>query len=382
MKHKPKPPALESLLIAFADVPDPRVARTRVHPLVNILTMALFGAVSGAEGWDGLELFASERADFFGTFLEMPGGTPSADTFRRVFEALDPKAFQEAFRRWLEPFLGRLEGQTVAMDGKTLRGALAHAAGRAGAFHLMHIWATEQRLLLAQKAVEGAPGETQAAIELLGLLDLKGATVTADANSCTAAVTSAIRQADADYVLALKGNRSALHTHVQQMFSEANEHAYRGVKSFTSRDEGHGRLEYRIVRAMPLGTLPARIKADWTDLHTVVMVERLRAATSVTFERAYYITSHAPKPKLLGRCIRAQWSIENQLHHCLDVTFAEDRRRIRSDHGAQNFALVTRYALSMLKREPTKMSVAMKRRRAAWGRSYLLDVLSSGFPQI
>ena len=382
MPHKSKPPALESLLDAFADVSDPRVARTRAHPLVNVLTMALFGAISGADGWEALELFAAERADFFATFLEMPRGAPSADAFRRVFEALDPQAFQDAFRRWLKPFLNDMEGKSVAMDGKTLRGAIARSGLDGGAFHIMHVWATEQQLLLGQKAVQGAPGEVQAAIELLKLLDPKGATVTAHANSCTAAITTAVREAGADYVLALKGNRSALHSHVQKLFSDAAEAGHPGVKRFESDDEGHGRSEYRLVRALPLGELPSRMKAPWTDLKTAVLVERVRTTDKTTLDRAYYITSHAADPKLLAARIRGHWSIENQLHHCLDVTFDADRRRIHDEHAAQNFALVTRYALSLLKREPSKMRVAMKRRTAAWGKTFLLDVLSYGFPQV
>jgi predicted transposase YbfD/YdcC len=379
---KPTSPALESLLDAFSEVPDPRVARTRAHPLVNVLCMALLGVISGADGWEALELFAEHRANFFKTFLAMPKGHPSADTFRRVFEALEPRAFQEAFRRWLKPFLGELKGQTIALDGKTLRGALAHAASHSGAFHLMHVWATEQRLLLAQKAVEGAPGEVQAALELLKLLDLKGATVTADANSCTAEVTAAVREAEAHYVLALKGNRSALHNHVKKRFKEAEQAGYPGVQSFESRDDAHGRLEYRIVRTLPLGQLPAAIKAPWTGLQTIVQIDRVRATDELTVHRAYYVTSHGADPKPLAARIRAHWSIENQLHHCLDVSFADDRRSIRSKNGSQNFALINRYALSLLKRDPTKMSVAMKRRKAAWSDNYFLDVLSTGFPEI
>lgn len=383
MALKPKSIALESLLAAFSQVPDPRVARTRAHPLVNVLTMSFFGAISGAEGWDDLEIFAEERADFFGTFLELPeGATPCADTFRRVFEALDPAAFQLAFRAWLKPLLDNLEGQTVAMDGKALRGALAHARRSGGAFHLMHVWAAERHLLLGQQAVEGAPGEVQAAIELLQLLDLHGATVTADANSCSAAVTAAVREAGADYVLALKGNRSALHQHVEQLFAEAEANGYPGVKQFDSSDAAHGRIEHRIVRAMPLGTLPTRMKAAWTDLRSAVMIHRIRATDHVSVGRAYYVTSHRPNAKHLAGRIREHWSIENQLHHSLDVSFGDDRRKIHSEHGAQNFALLARHALSLLKRQPSKMSLAQKRRRAAWGPQYLLKVLACGFNEV
>lgn len=382
MAHKTKSPVLDSLLQAFGAIPDPRVERTKLHPLVNVLTMALFGAISGADGWEALAIFAKVRAKFFRTFLKMRRGTPSADTFRRVFEALDPKAFQDAFRRWLEPLLDNLKGQTIALDGKTLRGALAHAAGQGGAFHLMHVWATEKRLLLAQQAVEGAPGEIHAAEELLKLVDIKGATVTTDANSCTAGFSRAVREAGAHYVFALKGNRGALLRHVQKLFAEAEASGFRGVKPHTTKDRGHGRNECRIVRALSIKTLPPSIAANWSGLNTAVMVDRIRLDKNLTVERSYYVTSHAPDSKLLSAKIRGHWKIENQLHHCLDVTFAEDRRSIRDENGAQNFALIARYALSMLKREPTKMSVAMKRRQAAWGETYLLDVLSCGFAQV
>jgi predicted transposase YbfD/YdcC len=344
--------------------------------------MALLGVISGADGWEELELFAEERAGFFKTFLSMPKGHPSADTFRRVFEALEPTAFQAAFRRWLEPILGDLRGQTITLDGKTLRGALAHSAGRGGAFHLMHVWAAEQRLLLGQKAVEGAPGEVQAGLDLLKLLDIKGATVTADANSCTAEVTAAVREAEGHYVLALKGNRSALHKHVKKCFDEAEQAGYPRVKAFESKDDAHGRLEYRIVRTLPVGKLPAAIKAPWTDLKTIVQIDRVRALDSLTVHRAYYVTSHGAEPKQLAARIRGHWSIENQLHHCLDVSFSDDRRTIRSKNGSQNFALINRYALSLLKRDPTKMSVPKKRRRAAWSDTYFIEVLSNGFPAI
>jgi predicted transposase YbfD/YdcC len=382
MASKTQSPVLDSLLQAFGEVPDPRVERSKLHSLVNVLTMAVFGAICGADGWEALALFAKTRAKFFSTFLEMPNGTPSADTFRRVFEVLDPRAFQDAFRRWLEPLLDNLKGQTIALDGKTLRGALAHAAGHGGAFHLMHVWATEKRLLLAQQAVEGAPGEIHAAEELLKLLDIKGATVTTDANSCTAGFSGAVREAGANYVLALKGNRGALLRHVQKLFAEAEEGGFRGVKRHETKNRGHGRNECRIARALSIKTLPPSIASSWTDLKTAVMIDRIRLDKNLSVERSYYVTSHAPDPKLLSAKIRGHWNIENQLHHCLDVSFAEDRRSIHDENGAQNFALITRYALSMLKREPTKMSVAMKRRQAAWGETYLLDVLSGGFAEV
>jgi predicted transposase YbfD/YdcC len=375
-----KPSAvLQSLLDVFSEVEDPCVARTRAHPLVNILTMSLFGALAGADGWDALADYAVAQEEFFAEFLDMDHGTPSADTFRRVFEALEPKAFQLAFQSWLQPLLGELEGQTVAIDGKTLRGALAHARGRPGPFHLLHVWATEQRLLLGQSAVQTAGHESAAALALMSGLQLQGATVTADAASCTAEVTSAIRERGAHYVLALKGNQSTLHDYVVERFDAAPRE---DPSSAVETDEGHGRLEKRIVRAMPAGALPAHIHAPWADLKSIVEVMRVRVGQKLSVTRSFYITSHAPKATRLAACIRNHWKIENELHYVLDVTFGEDRRKIRSEYGAQNFALVCRHALSLIKRDPRKKSVAGKKRLAMWNPRLALELLTRGFQDV
>jgi predicted transposase YbfD/YdcC len=304
------------------------------------------------------------QEEFFAEFLDMPHGTPSADTFRRVFESLDPQAFQQAFRSWLEPLLGDLRGQTVAIDGKTLRGALAHARGRRGPFHLLHVWATEQRLLLGQSAVETAGHESAAAIALLSGLHLQGATVTADAASCNAEVTKAIRERGAHYVLCFDSvPRGDARTAIED-------------------DEGHGRVEKRIVRAMPIGELPETIHAPWSDLKSIVEVLRIRVGQELSVSRAFYITSHAPKAKLLAASIRDHWRIENELHYVLDVSFGDDRRKIRSEYGAQNFALVCRHALSLIKRDPRKKSVAGKKRLAMWNPRHALELLTYGFQDV
>jgi predicted transposase YbfD/YdcC len=378
-QSKRVPAAIREIIEHFETVPDPRVERTRYHPLVNIIVMALCGAVCGADGWDALETYVNARIDWFSSFLDMPRGAPSADTFRRVFSALDPKAFEAAFRAWVRSLTGDLAGKTVAIDGKTLRGAVGRSSSL-GPFHLVHVWLVDDQLLLAQQAVTGAPEEVAAVNEMIPLLDLAGATVTADANSCTAKTTATIRDANADYVLAVKGNRRALHTHVKGIFADAEAHQYRGIRTFLTVEKAHGRTESRTVRTRRLGPLPPHIKAPWTDLHTAVQVERTREVNGkVSHGTFYHITSLKPNPELIAQSIRGHWSIENQLHYCLDVTFREDARAMRDQNGVQNFALLTRAAMAMLRRESsTKKSLAMKRRVAAWDPEYLLKVLTAG----
>jgi predicted transposase YbfD/YdcC len=218
--------------------------------------------------------------------------------------------------------------------------------------------------LLGQVAVGGAGDEVPAALELLRSLDIKGTTVTADANSCASEVTQAIRDGGGHYILALKGNRGALHDHVEHCFAVARGDGYPEAPPHVTGDQAHGRTERRFVRAMPMGQLPPNIRAPWAALKTIVQVERVRLTDHLSVHRSYYITSHPPHAAKLAVRIRDHWKIENELHYCLDVTFGEERRAIRSEYGAQNFALVCRYALSLLKRDPTKLSVAAKKKPA------------------
>lgn len=379
---------LKSLIDVFSDVKDPRGARTRLHPIENVLTIALLGAIAGADGWNELSYFAKGRAQILGAFLDLPHGTPSADTFRRVFEALPPPAFHEALLCWARPLLGDLEGQTIALDGKTLRGALKRSR-QPGSFHLLHAWATEKRILLAQAATDGAGSELPAALELLRTLDLTGATVTADANFCASELARTIRDRGGHYVLALKGNRKAPHRHVEERFENERESNYPTTQASIEEGRAHGRSEVRIVRAMPLGDLPKSLQAPWCDLKTIVQVERIRVTDGLSLQRAYYISSHPARAKTFAKQIRDHWKIENELHHCLDVTFGEDHRAIRSQYGAENFALLSRFALSLLKRHPgapstnnRKQSVRLKKKIATWSDVYFLTVLNAGFPEI
>ena len=373
---------VELILKHFRPLKDPRVERRKRHSLVNVLVMALCGVIAGADGWEALAVFAKARADWFATFLDMPNGVPCADTIRRVFCALEPRAFEACFRCWVQALAEALRGEVVAVDGKSVRGALGKAM-QGTPLHLVHVWATKQRLLLAQTAVEGAPGEVAAIPELLKLLNLQGAVVTVDANGCTAKVAQAVVQAKADYVLCLKGNRGPLHAHVKQLFAPVRDgHQKAEVDSYHhSRNKGHGRHEVRQAWALKLRLEDCPKSArNWPKLQSAVMVKRERTVGGKTkVEWHYYLASLPPRARKLSRIIRDHWGVENGLHWCLDVCMGEDSCRIRDHDGAQNFAVISRIALTLLRREPTcKQGVPTRRKRAGWDPAYLLSVLGAG----
>ena len=368
--------AVELVKGSFAPLKDPRVARTRYHPLLNILVFALTGALCGANGWDELAAFAKAKQALFKGLLRMPRGTPSADTFRRVFGALHARTFEACFMSWVASLREALAGKVVAFDGKAVKGTVERTArGGAEFLHLLHAWVSDSHLLLAQEAVEGSPGEARALPGLIRTLDVEGAVVTADANGCTAAVAEACTQSGADYALALKGNRGALYTQTLEAFDEVGLHPF---GTFVSHDMGHGREEYRRISALPLTHWPLK-GPRWAGARTVVRVERTRRGdVQATLDVHYYLTSlPADDCEALARVIRTHWGVENGLHWVLDVAFAEDRRPIRDKTAAQNWGLVQRMALNLLKRDTTsKLGIAAKRKQAGWDDAYLLHLLT------
>jgi predicted transposase YbfD/YdcC len=371
--RKKTPIAIEFAIQAFAEVEDPRIDRRKLHPLINVLVMALCGSIAGANGWDELAMFARGQLSFFEEILDVTHGTPSADTFRRVFEVLKPRELEDALRRWAEAMAATFKGEIVAIDGKSLRAAIDHA-GTTTPLHILHAWAVGQHLLLGQQRVAGSAGEVNAIPELLQRISIEGATVTTDANGCTKTVTAAVRNAGAHYVLALKGNRGPLHERVKELFDAAEKRRFRGVPAYRTKDEGHGRTELRTVRALPLAGVEG-----WQDMASAVMIDRSRtAAGKTTTERHFYISSFPPDAARMSHAIRAHWGIENNLHWHLDVAFDEDSRKIRDERSAENFALVARLALMMLKRSPEKLSIALKRKKAGWEPSYLLHLIRGG----
>jgi predicted transposase YbfD/YdcC len=367
-----------SLVSHFAELTDPRIDRTRLHDLLDIVAIAICAVVAGADSWDDIEDFGHAKHAWLKTFLALPNGIPSHDTFRRVFERLDPDEFQRCFLRWVEALHEATERRVVAIDGKSLRRSFDRAKGKS-ALHLVHAWATANHLLLGQVAVDEKSNEITAIPKLLKVLELSGAIVTIDAMGCQKEIARTIRGEGADYLLALKGNHEHLFEQVVAFWGEAYRRGFKGYDVMTYHrqwNEGHGRFEARRCWATSdLSWLEGR--EDWPDLRSVVFVESERfVGESLAVEERYYLSSLPADAKLLNEAARSHWSVENALHWVLDVTFQEDRSRIKKGNAAENFGLLRRLALCLLKREATsKRSIKGKRLRAAWDDTYLLRVL-------
>jgi predicted transposase YbfD/YdcC len=366
------------LVEIFSTIPDPRIARTRVHKLVDILIMALLAVINGAVGWEDIAEFAQVRETWLRGFLELPGGPPCADTFRRVFEAIDERAFGRCLAEVTSTLTADLAGQGVAIDGKTLRRSFDRRSG-ASSIHVVSAWVAGMGLTLGQVVTDQKSNEITAIPALLEVIDVKGAVVTIDAMGCQKKIAAAIIDAEADYALALKDNHPTLRQDVEAAFSAAStvDGDESPVDSCIVENKGHGRHEVRKVSV--LGVVDGLHEAaEWKNLRSIVMVERERTVNERTsFERVYYLSSLLVDAATMGRHIRAHWSIENTLHWTLDVVFNEDQSRIRV--GAANFTQVRKLALSLLKLEQSRpgKSIAMKRKRAGWDPDYALRVLST-----
>jgi predicted transposase YbfD/YdcC len=367
-----------SLAHHFAGLTDPRIDRSKLHDLLDIVAIAICAVTAGAETWDDIEDFGEAKHDWLKTFLALPNGIPSHDTFRRLFERLDPGEFQRCFLRWIEALHEATERQVIAIDGKTLRRSFDRAKGQS-ALHLVHAWATANHLLLGQVAVDGKSNEITAIPKLLRLLEISGAIVTIDAMGCQKEIARTIRERKADYLLALKGNHEHLYGQVKAFWEEAYRRGFKGYGAMTYHrqwNEGHGRFEARRCWATSdLSWLEGR--EDWPDLRTVVFVESERfVGDSLTVEERYYLSSLPADAKLLNEAARSHWAVENSLHWVLDVTFQEDSSRIKKENAPENFGLLRRLALCLLKEETTsKRSIKGKRLRASWDEGYLARVL-------
>lgn len=369
-----------SLIGHFSQLPDPRIERNKAHRLIDIIVIAICGAICGADIWVAIAEFGRSKYEWLKTFLALPNGIPSHDTFGRVFARLSPEHFQDCFSRWIQSVIQQLEGEIVPIDGKTLRRSYDRASGKA-ALHMVNAWAVKNRLVLGQFHSDGPLDEISIIPELLRALSLKGCIVTVDAIGCQKEVAEQVIQQQGDYVLAVKDNQPKLLSHVRQLFdrSERQLHSDLSVDYFETQDEDHGRREIRRYWTTDqVDDFPKR--AAWKGLQLFGMVEaRRQSGKHVTVERRYYISSLDNDAGRFAQAVRGHWGIENSLHWVLDVAFREDDSRVRIGHAPKNMAVLRQIALSLLQQEKTaKVGIQTKRLKAGWDNQYLANILATG----
>jgi predicted transposase YbfD/YdcC len=364
-----------SLQAYLRDLKDPR--RCPRHLLLDVLVIAVCAVICGANDWQQIATFGQQRRDWLARFLALPHGIPCHDTFERLFARLTPRALGAALQRWMGALADGLGLRQIAIDGKTLRGS-ADAAKGLGALHLVSAWATAQQLSLGQVAVDSKSNEITAIPELLGLLDVRGALVSIDALGCQKAIAQKIKDGGGDYVLTVKENQERLLADIQQALIAADEQDFVGLEhgTYETRERGHGRDEHRSYLVLH-STAGIRDAELWRGLTTIGVCYSTRTVGGKTSEESrYFIGSRKASAAVYGQALRHHWGIENNLHWQLDVTFREDSSRIRERQAAENFALLRKLALGLLKRHPNKQSIACKRLQAALDVDFLEEVVN------
>jgi len=372
-------PELPSLIACFQDLSDPRVDRTKNHKLIDILVISICTLLCCGESFNDMEEFGKAKCDWLKSFLELPNGIPTHDTFNRVFAALDPKGFLDCFLRWTQGLRTAVAGEIVAIDGKALRRALDQGQSLP---YVVSAWAVENGLVLGQLKVAEKSNEITAVPELLRALELRGCIVTTDAMGCQKKIAKQIIDSGADYVLALKGNHETVHEEVKTYLDDTirQQAAHRNETSelvYTETvEKNHGRFEIRRYWQSENIDWFADLK-KWKGLRSVGVVEAVREIKGQTStERRYYLSSLPCDISRFATAVRGHWGVENQVHWHMDVSFGEDQSRARTGYAAENLATLRRLALNLLKRDITKKrGIRGKQRIAGWDHGYLLHLL-------
>jgi len=374
---------LEAIEEHFSKVSDPRKDRTKDHKLIEIIAIAICAIICGAEGWTDMEIFGNSKVVWLKTFLELPNGIPSHDTFGRVFGMIDAQQFQLAFWEWVWAVNNIVQGQIVNIDGKCLRGSDDQKLGKR-AIYMVSAWAAENEIVLGQRKVDEKSNEITAIPELLKLLNLSGCIVTIDAMGTQTAIAKTIREADADYVLSVKENQGHLFEDISVLFGVDREQNFKYASLDYKKivNKGHGRIEVRECwsTSNPEYLNLIRGVQNWAGIRSIAMIvcTRIIAGKETQYVR-YYISSLVSDAERILQIVRKHWAIENELHWVLDVAMNEDRSRVRKDQSPENLAVLRHIVLNLLKQEKTaKGGIHAKQFQAALKEDYLLKVLASG----
>jgi predicted transposase YbfD/YdcC len=368
--------AQELFFGCFDDVEDPRIERSRQHQLFDIIVIAICAIIAGSDGWSDIELYGNAKHDWLKTFLSLPNGIPSHDTFGRVFAHLDPDQFRAGFLRVVQKLADILPGECIAFDGKKLKSSF-NTDMDTNPIHMLSAWASSAHLVLAQMKVDEKTNEITALPQLLSMLDIEGCKVTIDAMGCQTAIAEQIDDQQGTYILAVKGNQPTLLDDITTTFDELlNGKEDTTFDFYQTIEEGHGRHETRrYYTTQDIDHL--RTRENWKQLTTIMLVESEREeGGKQSRERRYYISNGSDTARALGSAVRLHWGIENKVHWVLDVTFHEDNIRIKSGNAPENIAIIRHLILNLLREEKTwKGSLAAKRKRAGWDDEYMMRVL-------
>lgn len=355
-------------LLRFEGITDPRIERHKLYALNEVLFLTISAVISGCSGWEAIADFGKAKLAWLRLYLACPNGTPSDDTLNRVIGLIDYRSFESFFISWVEGMALSVGGQVINIDGKKLRASVdkalqnkPRAEGGRASVHLVEAWCSELQLCLGQYKTEDKSNEITAIPALLDLLEISGCIVTIDAMGCQKEIAAKIVGKQADYILGLKDNQPTLHSAVKELFD-----TFVGPTLDDLQDNGgHGRVELRRCRALPAALLPASLREEWEGLTTLVEIQSERlilASGAYCTEERHYLGSKVQSSALYNQQVRAHWGIENQLHWSMDVTFGEDKSRKRAANSAQNFGLIRRIALNLLKTREEKPKVSLSRR--------------------
>ena len=388
---KAKELSLDRLVELIEDnIPDPRRPGGNIrHKLVDLLTIILLGVICGCETWIDIEDYAEAKYEWLKTFLELPGGTPSNDTYRRLMERIRPEILEKVYRQWVLPYVGGCIGKHVAIDGKTICAAssnrLSHEESGEGKLHIISAWVREDGISIGQIRTDEKSNEITAIPKMLDTLDIKGATVTIDAMGCQADIANKIVDQGAVYLLALKKNQPSLYESVEEYFSWARTEPIeeKQLKVHNYEEHDHGRHTHRRVEVCNDVSWIETVR-EWKQLASIICVTRkCEREGRLTEETSYYISSREWEAEDVAKCIQGHWSIENNLHWSLDAVFNEDGSRIYKGHAQENLSVVRKIVQGLLKSETTFKggSIRRKSNRAAMLDEYAEMVLKLGVNQ-